>query len=141
MTRASLDLGEVIALTERLTELLAEQARAFEAHRPQDVAATLPEVTRLTEAYRAVSTEARAHPELIEAADARARAQLLRVTEAFETVLARQGRALAACKTITEGVVKAIAEEIAARRRVGATYGPGAAKKGAATAITLNRQA
>jgi hypothetical protein len=141
MTRAALDFDEIITLTERLTELLAEQARAFEAHRPHDVAASLPEVTRLTAAYRAVAAEARARPDLIEAAHPRVRGHLLRATEAFEAVLARQGRALAACKTITEGVVKAIAEEIAARRRVGEAYGPGAAKKAAATAITLNRQA
>ena len=33
-------IEQLIALTERLTQLIAEQAQAFEARRPQDAAAT-----------------------------------------------------------------------------------------------------
>jgi hypothetical protein len=42
---------------------------------------------------------------------------------------------------VTEGVVKAIADEIANRRNIGQAYGPGAARKPSATAITLNQRA
>ena len=41
-------LEGMATLTERLTQLLADQARAFEQHRPQAAAATLPEVAQLT---------------------------------------------------------------------------------------------
>ena len=44
------------------------------------------------------------------------RTRLLRATEAFDAVMERQGRALAAAKTITEGLVNAIAQEVAAQR-------------------------
>jgi hypothetical protein len=135
------DLEGMAVLTERLTLLLAEQARAFEQHRPQDAAAGLPEVSRLTADYRAGSAHVRANPQLAQAASPQLRARLLKATEAFEAVLQRQGRALAASKTITEGVVKAVAEEIAARRSVGAAYGPGATRRPLATAITLNQRA
>lgn len=134
-------LEAMLAITERLTDLLADQARAFEQHRPQDAAAGLAEVTRLTNLYRAGSASVKAEPAMLQAATAEFRARLLRATEAFEAVLDRQGRALAASKTITEGVVKAIADEIAARRGVGQAYGPGAIRRAAATAITLDRQA
>jgi hypothetical protein len=134
-------LEAVIGLTEKLTGLLADQARAFEQHRPQDAAANLPEISRLTNIYRASSAHIRAQPQLVDAAPADLRRRLLRATEAFDAVLERQGRALAASKTVTEGLVKAIAEEIAAKRNVGKAYGPGATRKTAATAITLNRHA
>jgi hypothetical protein len=134
-------LEGMVALTDRLTQLLAEQARAFEQHRPQDAAAGLPEVTRLTADYRAGSAHVRANPQLVQTASPELRARLLRATEAFEAVLQRQGRALAASKTVTEGLVKAVAEEIAARRSIGQAYGPGASRRPMATAITLNQRA
>ena len=83
----------------------------------------------------------RADPRLLQAAPPELRARLLRATEAFEAVLQRQGRALAASKTVTEGLVKAVAEEIATRRGVGQAYGPSATRRPLATAITLNQRA
>ncbi|HVN02749.1 MAG TPA: flagellar basal body protein [Caulobacteraceae bacterium] len=140
-TGGEVALEAVIDLTEKLTRLLAGQARAFETHRPQDVAASLEEVTRLTNIYRATSAHIRSQPQIVEAAPIETRRRLLRATEAFDAVLMRQGRALAASKTVTEGLVKAIAEEIAAKRSVGQGYGPKKGRDASATAITLNRQA
>jgi hypothetical protein len=137
----SAGLEGMVTLTERLTQLLADQARAFEQHRPQDAAAGLPEVTRLTADYRAGSAQVRDAPQLLQAASPELRARLLRATEAFDAVLQRQGRALAASKTVTEGLVKAVAEEIATQRSVGQAYGPGASRRPIATAITLNQRA
>jgi hypothetical protein len=134
-------LEAMISLTENLTRMLAEQARAFEEHRPQDAAPDLAEVTRLAGLYRAGSAQVRAQPQLYQSAPLDVRRRLLRATEAFDAVLQRQGRALGASKTVTEGVVKAIAEEIALKRSVGRAYGPNAQRRPAATAITLNQRA
>ena len=139
--KGQLDLEAVVTLTEKLTALLAEQARAFERRRPHEAAAGLPEVTRLTQIYTVASAAVRAEPKLVEAAPTALRRRLLRATEAFDAVLQRQGRALAATKTITEGVVKAIADEVAAMRSVGRAYGPNASRPAPATAITLNQKA
>jgi len=134
---------QLILLTERLTELVAIQAQAFERHRPHEAAEQLEEASRLANLYRHESTRVRADPSLIAAAAIAQRARLVRATEAFDAVLARQGRALAAAKHVTEGLVRAIADEVASQRAQGATYGPGAASAplSAATAITLNRRA
>ncbi len=60
-------------------------------------------------------------------------------------MLARHGRAIEAAKIITEGLVRAIAEEVAGQRQQATGYGPGATLQGqpssTATAITLNRRA
>jgi hypothetical protein len=138
---SDLGLDAMLALTERLTALLADQARAFEQHRPQDAAASMPEVTRLANLYRAGSAKARLEHGALTEADPALRQRLLSATEAFEAVLDRQGRALAASKVITEGLVKAIADEIAAKRAQHAGYGPKSGLNTAATAITLNQRA
>ena len=52
-------------------------------------------------------------------------------------------RALTAAKTISEGLVHAIAHEVAAQRNRGAAYGPtgGKPNPAAVTAVTLNQRA
>lgn len=134
---------QLVILTERLTELIAGQAQAFEQRRPQDAAALLEETSRLANLYRHESSRVRADISMVEAAPAEARARLVRATEAFDAVLARQGRALEAARTITEGLVRCIAEEVAKQRSQGSVYGSGGLQSGgaSATAITLNKRA
>ncbi|HXQ46375.1 MAG TPA: flagellar basal body protein [Caulobacteraceae bacterium] len=137
-------IEELIVLTERLTALIAEQAQAFEAGRPQDAAKHLDEITLLANIYRKEAQAVREQPEPIAAAPRKERHRLVRATEAFDAVIARQGRALNAAKTVTEGLVHAIAEEIASQRTSNAAYGPAGSKPrktDAATAVTLNKRA
>ena len=136
-------VDQLILLTERLTALVAEQARAFETRRPQDAVIHVEETGRLANLYRHESARIRGNPGLISAAPLRQRQRLRRATEAFDAVLARQARAVGAVKTVTEGLVRAIAEEVAAQRHKGSTYGAGGvqAPTAAATAITLNKRA
>jgi len=133
---------QLIVLTDRLTAMMADQCKAFEERRPQDAAASMEELTRLANLYRHESMRVRTAPALIEEASLALRTQLMRATEAFDAVLARQGRALEAARTITEGLVRAIADEVASQRSSGSGYGPGAAaQSGDARAITLNKRA
>jgi len=136
-------VGQLIALTERLTELIAAEAQAFETHRPQDAAALVEETSRLANLYRHESARVRANPNLVASATLEGRTRLMRATEAFDAVLARQGRALDAARTVTEGLVQAIATEVAAQRSKGIGYGPTAKTHdiNTATSITLNQRA
>lgn len=134
---------QLIILTERLTALIAEQAAAFEERRPGDAAAMLDEISRLANLYRHESARVKADLLLVSSAPLDARTRLVRATESFDAVLARQGRAVEAARFVTEGLVKCIAEEVAAQRTQGSTYGAtGQQSPGAtATAITLNKRA
>ena len=136
-------VDQLIMLTERLTGLVAEQAQAFENHRPQDAVVHVEETGRLANLYRHESARIRGNPGLIAQASLAQRMRLRRATEAFDAVLARQARAVEAAKTVTEGLVRTIAEEVATQRQKGASYGADAttAATPAATAITLNRRA
>lgn len=138
-------VDQLIILTERLTDLIVKEAQAYESHRPQEAAHQVEETQRLANIYRHESMRVRADPGLVQGAPSAMRQKLVRATEAFDAVLARHGRAIAAAKTVTEGLVRAIAEEVASQRERTSSYGPGAttagSSAGAATAITLNRTA
>ena len=134
---------QLIILTERLTRLIASQALAFEERRPKDAAALTEETARLANLYRHESARVRADVSLIDGAPPAMRAELVRATEAFDAVLARQGRALDAARAVTEGLVKCIAEEVAHQRKQKSVYGASGLQSGGApaTAITLNKRA
>lgn len=137
-------VDQLVILTERLTDLIAKEASAFENHRPQEAAQYVEETAKLANLYRHESARVRANIALISSADAALRQRLVRATEAFDSVLARQARALNAARTVTEGLVKAVAEEISNQRAPAAGYGAGARMNNpvaSGTAITLNRKA
>ena len=135
---------QLIILTERLTDLIARQSAAFEARRPHEAAQFVDEVAKLANLYRHESTRVRGNVALVSGAAPQRRARLVRAPAAVDALLARQGRAVTAAKTVTEGLVRAIAQEVAEQRPTASGYGPGA--QGAAyrqngTAITLNQRA
>lgn len=133
---------QLIILTERLTDRLAGETQAYEAHRAQDAAAGIAETAHLANLYRHEATRVKLRPQLIAGARLETRRRLMRATEAFEAVLARHGRAVKAAKQISEGLVRAIAEEVAKNRTRTSGYGPGARLSTPNTsAIALNRRA
>ena len=141
-TPAATRVEQLIVLTERLTGLLSEECRAFETHRPHEAARSVDETAKLANIYRHESMRIRADPKLVEAAPLASRMSLMRATEAFDAVLARYSRAVEAARIVSEGVVKAIAAEVAAARGSGAGYGAsGYAAAGDASAVALNRTA
>ena len=136
---------QLILLTERLTDLIAKEAQAFETRRPHEAAQSVEETAKLANVYRHESMRVRANVALIETARLELRQRLKRATEAFDAVLARQARAVDAARTVTEGLVRAVAEEIANQRAGPATtYGAGGMvndRPAMGAAITLNRRA
>ena len=135
-------IRQLVDLTKALTARLAEETRAFEAQRPQDAAASLPKTQELTNLYRRDSAHVKANPALIASAPAADKAALLKATEAFETVLARHSRAVDAARRISEGLMQAIAQEVAAARTPASAYGAGGqARAGDGRAFALNRTA
>ena len=139
---AAARMEQLVALTDRLTGLIAEQLRAFEAHRPQDAAANADETARMANLYRHESLKVKADPSLLAGAPPEIKERLIVATRAFDAVLARHGRAVEAAKTITEGLIRAIAEEVAKQRNGVASYGPKARQAPRpATAVALNRRA
>ena len=135
-------MQQLILLTERLTSLIAEQLRAFEARRPQDAALNAEETARLANLYRHESLKVKTNPTILDGAPPELKERLIVATRAFDAVLARHGRAVEAAKTITEGLIRAIAEEVSLQRNAVAGYGAkGLQAPKPATAVALNRRA
>lgn len=134
--------AQLLALTERLAERLAAETALFEARRPQAAAPSLAATAELAALYRAECLRLRREPGLLAGAPPGRLAALRAATERFEAVLARHGRAVSAAKVVTEGLVEAVAAEVARTRASGAAYGPSARQARAdASAITLNARA
>ena len=135
-------MEELIALTDTLTDKIAAETRAFESRRPQDVAAGIGETSRLANIYRLESARLKQYPSIFEHASLAKRVALVRATEAFDAVLARHGRALEVSKSITEGLVHAIAREVASSRINPVGYSQNARSRPSdQSAITLNQSA
>ncbi|MGV9007202.1 MAG: flagellar basal-body protein FlbY [Brevundimonas sp.] len=135
-------LRQLITLTERLTGRLVEESLAFEARRPQDVAVGMAETRELANLYRRESAQLKAHPTVYAGGGLSERKALIRATEAFEAVLSRHVLAVEAARVISEGLVKAIAEEVANARGGPSAYGAsGRAAAGDGRAVALNRTA
>jgi hypothetical protein len=110
--------------------------------RAHDIAGGLAETQDLANLYRRESAQLKANPGLLSRAPAVERMALIRATEAFEAVLAVHGRTVEAARTVSEGLVRTIAQEVAAARALGVGYGAsGAAHAGDSRAVTLNRTA
>jgi hypothetical protein len=135
-------MQQLILLTERLTALISEQLRAFEARRPQDAALNADETARLANLYRHESLKVKQDPKILEGAPPELHAKLMAATRAFDAVLARHGRAVEAAKTITEGLIRAIAEEVHKQRHAVTGYGHrGLQAPRPAIPVALNKRA
>jgi hypothetical protein len=139
---ASANARRLTALTERLTQRLVAESRAFADRRPQDVLGGMSETQELANQYRRESAQVKANPALLSACPASERMALVKATERFNEVLAGHARAVEAARIISEGLVQTIAGEVAAARAMGTGYGAtGRAAAGDGRAITLNRSA
>ena len=133
---------QMTTLTERLTERLTAELAAFEARRPQDVAATVAETQEMANLYRRESARMKADRALLAEVPDRDRSALATATRAFEAILTRHARAVEAARTVSEGIVKAIAAEVAEVRHRSAGYGAGGRAEAVdGQAVTFNRMA
>lgn len=114
---------QLMLLTDRLTALIAEEARRIEARLPPLEGAEADEKNRLANAYRLELARIKQEPALIDGAPAPLLAELKQRTTILHETLAAHEVALNAVKLITEGLVHAMAEEVARQRGAGVAYG------------------
>lgn len=135
----------LITLTERLTALLQHETALFQARTPQMAHDFQPEKSELANIYRRETARIAQDPSLVGPAPAPRRAVLAAATRVFHEALAANQLAGEALRVISEGIVRAVAEEVVRLRGGAQTYGaPGYAPPvsgggAAASAITLNQ--
>ncbi len=134
---------QLIALSERLTALIETETALIAARKPLPGGAAAEEKARLANAYRFELARIKQDERLIaEAPQARLDA-LRRATETLHTAMAGHEIALGALRTITEGLVQAMAEALARVRTQARGYNPsGRTADGAApTPVAVDRSA
>jgi len=114
---------QLLAVTERLTVLITEETRLIEARQPPLEGAAADEKNRLVNAYRLELARIKQEPSLIDPAPPALLVQLRAKTVTLHEALAAHELALGAVKLITEGLVQAMAEEVARQRGGPPQYG------------------
>lgn len=114
---------QLLLVTDRLTELIREESRRIEAREPPLDGAAAEERNRLANAYRLELGRIKQEPSLIAEAPPTQLDTLRAKTTALNAALAQHETALGAVKAVTEGLVQAMAEEVARQRGAMSRYG------------------
>ncbi len=114
---------QLLALTERLADRLESDTAVLEAHRPQDLASSIEETRTLSNLYRFETARIKADPKLLSGITPEEKQQLIDATQVFQDNLSRYEHAVAAAKTVTEGIVAAVAAEMQSSAAATTTYG------------------
>jgi len=112
----------LIAMAERLIAAIEADIAALKAGRPQDLCTTDPEIQRLSMLYGREA--AGLDPARAKAAPSDLRRRFFDTTAKFRDALALHARLLTRMRNASEGMVKAVAEEIERRRAPACSYAP-----------------
>lgn len=116
-------VDQLLLVTDRLRALIVEETRRIEARQPPLDGAEAEERSRLANAYRLELARIKHEPGLIEGAPPQSLALLRTRTEQLNAALAEHETALGAIKLVTEGLVQAMADEIARQSSAAQGYG------------------
>ncbi|MDE2182243.1 MAG: hypothetical protein KGJ78_04415 [Alphaproteobacteria bacterium] len=127
-------IERLIAMGERLTAAIEADIAALKAGRPKEMRTLDPEIQRLSALY---GREAQAFTlERAKAAPPDLRKKFLAVTIRFREILALHARLLTRIRNASEGIIKAVADEVERVRAPLTTYAP--ASKRAPGAMIYN---
>lgn len=119
-------VSQLIAHTEDLTSIIREEMSILDARRPAEITSLQAEKGRLSAIYVDECNKLKQNQTLLGEKDSPLRLRLREVTEIFNAELVRLGRTLLRMKSVTEGMVGAIAEEVAKKRQTLRSYAPNA---------------
>lgn len=124
MTSDSADRAtQLLAMTQRLVSLVEAEVEAVRTRKLQGPSAEWDEKERLVHAWRIEVSKVKAEPELLAGIPNDLKLRLRDAAKALEDGLEAHANALMATKTVTEGLVRSIAAEIASSRSAPAAYG------------------
>lgn len=115
-------LERVIAMAERLRHALEGDIEALRIGKPQSMTSLNPEIERLTVLYMREVTSL--DPNRAKAAPGELRKRLIAVTGAFRETLKLHQRLLTRVRNASEGLVKAVANEVERQHAPKITYAP-----------------
>ena len=146
MTTPAEKISAIIALTDRLGEIVTAENELLAARRSSEIGAHRDEKARLSEAYEREMADLKANQSWLAASADEDIARLKSSNRSFHAVLAKHRRAVLAAKTVTERMLRTIGEEVAKRQRPLNSYGQNATMtpafggpSGPAVSVALNQ--
>ena len=113
----------LIALTQKITDLLAAETALLKEKRPSEITSINEEKSKLSAMYQRELADLKGDPRKIQALTQEKRDSLKSVTSEFRKVTDRHMHMLQNYRTISEGIVKSVADEVAAKDVPAAGYG------------------
>ena len=114
---------QLLAMTKRLIALVTAEIEALKAKRLDGASADWDEKERLAHAWRLEVAYIKANPSALAGVSDARKQELREHARLLEDRLAAHARALEAMKTVTEGLVRSIASEVATARSAPVGYG------------------
>lgn len=111
----------VLALTKRLADALQGDLEALERGRPAEMRSILPEIQQSLSQYAREAAAVKAQVKMLPPGT---RAKLSDATKKLHEALARHERRLTCLRNASEGMIRAIVDDVERKRRVTRTYGP-----------------
>lgn len=119
-------VSRLILYTEELTRIIREEIAILETRRPSEIAPLQAEKARLSSIYEEECATLKKQKNLLGEKDSPLRLRLREVTEIFNSELVKLGRILLRMKSVTEGMVQAVGDEVARKRQTVRNYSPAA---------------
>lgn len=113
----------LLAMTQRLVALVATEIEVVKARKLNSLSADWNEKERLVHAWRIEVSKVKNEPALLDGISPDLKASLREAATELEQKLEAHAQALMATKTVTEGLVRSIATEIASSYSAPAGYG------------------
>jgi hypothetical protein len=119
-------IDQIVSLCGHLGTVIRQEIEILAERRPSELKPLLDTKNKLTEQYQAEMASIRENPETIKFAPPADVERLKDATFLLHGILDEYRTSLTAAKTVTERLVKAIGDEVAARRQPVKSYGANA---------------
>lgn len=117
VARPPADAESLIQLTERLSSAIAAETRLLGERPARELAPMQEEKQRLATIYGREMTALAANPERLSGFDPLLRTRLREATARFQRIVAEHERRVRAMATVSERLIKAIADEVSRRHQ------------------------
>jgi hypothetical protein len=118
--------AKLIRITTELKDIVRHETDLLESKRPQEIKSLQGQKIRLMSQYKDAMNNARVNESLLGPEDSDIRMRIKEVTVSLREELKRNARIVIRLKTITEGLLKSVGEEVSKRDRPAIGYGKGA---------------
>ena len=115
---------QLLALTLHLKKRIQAEYESLKAHRPEQLKETIDDTRQLSNMYRYETLRIQSDPSLLAGVTKETRKALIEATEGFQALLNDHAILVNASKTVTEGLIQAIANEVNRHKQNLKTYGP-----------------